>query len=141
MQRVVLDVNVIVSAAIRPSGPPGRIVSAWRRSELVVITSQVILEKLDDVLHRQHIADVSTMDETDIQNLQTLFQEEAILTPHALDLHVVKKDPEDDKFIIAAIEGQADCIVSGDAHLKDMETYQGIPILAPAEFVTQYNIP
>jgi putative PIN family toxin of toxin-antitoxin system len=107
----------------------------------VVITSQIILDKLDDVLRRQHIADVSTMDKTDIQDLQTLFQEEAILTPHALNLKVVKEDPEDDTIIIAAVEGNADCIISGDSHLKDLGTYQDIPILTPAQFVDQYHIP
>ena len=140
MQAVVLDVNVIVSAAIRSAGPPGRIVAAWRRDELTVITSRPIMDKLDEVLHRQHIADVSTMDENDIQELFSLLEEEAIITPHALNLQVIKEDPEDDTILIAAVEGGADCIISGDAHLKDLGEYQGIPILTPADFVTHYNI-
>ena len=99
------------------------------------------MDKLDEVLHRQHIADVSTMDENDIQELFSLLEEEAIITPHALNLQVIKEDPEDDTILIAAVEGGADCIISGDAHLKDLGEYQGIPILTPADFVTQYNIP
>ena len=140
MQAVVLDVNVIVSAAIRPAGTPGRIIAAWRRDELTVITSRPIMDKLGEVLHRQHIADVSTMDENDIQELFSLLEEEAIITPHALNLQVIEKDPEDDTILIAAVEGGADGIISGDAHLKDLGQYQGIPILTPADFVTQYNI-
>lgn len=141
MPRVVLDVNVIVSAAIRPSGVPGRIVAAWRRQELQVITSRAINSKLDEVLHRPHIADVSTMDEGDIRELLALLKEEAVLTPHSLELRVVRQDPEDDNLIIAAVEGNADCIISGDSHLKDLGTYEGIPILSPADFVDQYHIP
>ncbi len=41
--------------------------------------------------------------------------------------------------IIAAVEAHADCIISGDAHLKDLGEYQGIPILTPADFVTKYD--
>jgi hypothetical protein len=50
-----------------------------------------------------------------------------------LDLKVVQDDPDDDKFIVAALEGDADYIVSGDPHLKKLEEYQGIRILSPAE--------
>jgi predicted nucleic acid-binding protein len=53
----------------------------------------------------------------------------------------VKDDPEDDTIIIAAVEGNADCIISGDAHLKNIGSYQNIPILSPVDFVTRYHIP
>ena len=141
MQVVVLDINVIVSAVIRPAGPPGRIVAAWRCGELTVIISRPIMDRLEAVLHRQHIADVSTMDENDIHELLSLLEEEAIITPHALNLQVIEQDPEDDNILIAAVEGGADGIISGDAHLKDLGEYEGIPILTPADFVTRYNIP
>lgn len=42
--------------------------------------------------------------------------------------------------IIAAVEGKADCIVSGDRHLQDLDSYEDIPILSPSEFVARYNI-
>ena len=63
-----------------------------------------------------------------------------ILTPHNLKLTVVERDPEDDNIIIAAVEGKADCIVSGDRHLQDLDSYEDIPILSPSEFVARYNI-
>jgi predicted nucleic acid-binding protein len=67
-------------------------------------------------------------------------RDQAIRTPNALNLRVIEADPEDDTIIIAAIEGKADCIISGDRHLKNLGTYQNIPILSPAEFVDQYHI-
>lgn len=141
MPRVVLDVNVIVSAAIRPTGAPGRIVAAWHRDELELITSHRINSKLDEVLHRPHIAEVSAMNEDDIRDLLALLEGRAIVVPHLLQLRVVEQDPEDDTILIAAVEGRADCIISGDAHLKSLGQYQGIPILSPAEFVSHYHIP
>lgn len=44
-------------------------------------------------------------------------------------------DPDDNKFLECAIAGGADYIVSGDAHLVEMEEYRGIQILTPAEFL------
>ena len=138
--RVVPDVNVLISAILRPVSPPGRILAAWRCGELDFVTSATIIAKTVEVLQRPHIYDTFSLDDGDVQGLQKLLQEEAILTPHALNLQVVEKDPEDDTIIIAAVEGRADYIISGDRHLQGLGTYQNIPILSPAEFVDQHNM-
>ena len=140
MLRVVPDVNVIVSAVITPFGYPGRIYTAWKRRGLFFIASQPIITKTIEVLRRPHIVDTFPIDDSDIREIQSLLEKRTILTPHILDLKVIEKDPEDDNIIIAAVEGRADCIISGDAHLRDLGEYEGIPILTPADFVTRYNI-
>ncbi len=43
------------------------------------------------------------------------------------------RDPNDDKLLETALQGQADCIVTGDADLLVMSPFQGIPILTPTE--------
>ena len=47
----------------------------------------------------------------------------------------IKDDPEDNKYLSAAVEGKADFIVSGDHHLKDLKTFHGIRILDPSTFL------
>jgi putative PIN family toxin of toxin-antitoxin system len=47
------------------------------------------------------------------------------------------RDPEDNRFLEAADEGNADVIVSGDAVLLDMKEFEGIRILTVAEFLAQ----
>ena len=138
---VVPDVNVIVSSVITPSGHAGRIYAAWKRRELYFITSPVIIAKVTEVLRRPHIRDTYPVDESNIQEIRLLLERRTILTPHVLDLRVIPEDREDDNIIIAAVEGDADCIISGDRHLKNLGAYGGIPILSPAEFIAQYNIP
>lgn len=141
MLRVVPDVNVLVSSLINRRGPAGRIRSAWRRGELSFVTSRIIIAKTDEVLHRPHIFNIFSVTEAEINRLLRALRRYATVTPHALNLQVVKDDPEDDSIIIAAVEGKADCIISGDRHLKTLGTYENISILSPSEFVTQYNIP
>ena len=46
---------------------------------------------------------------------------------------VVAKDVDDDAVLACALAAQADCIVSGDAHLLNLKHYQGMPIIDPAE--------
>ena len=48
---------------------------------------------------------------------------------------IVLEDPKDDIYIITAIEGNAECIVSGDNHLLNLNSYEGIPILKPSNFL------
>lgn len=137
--KIVLDVNVLVSSLINKTNPPGRIRTAWREQKLQLIISPPILKKLNEVLHRPHIINVFPITEADIQALLQRLQEYAIITPHLLHLKVVEQDPEDDTIIIAAVEGKADYIISGDRHLKNLGTYQNIPILSPSEFVKQQH--
>ena len=143
MIAAVPDINILVSALLSQHGPPGRIQAAWERGEVLFILSQPMLAKADDVLHRPYIFDAFStpaIAEDRVQRVLTLLNRKALITPHVLDLKVVKEDPEDDTIIIAAVEGNADCIISGDKHLKDLGSYKNIPILTPAQFVEQYHI-
>jgi hypothetical protein len=48
---------------------------------------------------------------------------------------IIKKDPEDDKFIWCAIAGKVKFIISGDRHLLALKFYRKIKILSPADFI------
>jgi predicted nucleic acid-binding protein len=47
----------------------------------------------------------------------------------------VTQDPDDDKFIDAALAGGATIIVSGDRHLLDLGSVEGIDILTARQFL------
>ena len=44
------------------------------------------------------------------------------------------KDPDDDKYIAAAIEGRAGFVVAGDSDLLEVKVYDGIRIVSPRVF-------
>ncbi len=52
-------------------------------------------------------------------------------------LSVVKDDPGDDRVLECAIAGSADVIISGDRHLLDLGSFQGIQILTVRRFMDQ----
>jgi len=60
---------------------------------------------------------------------------EAVQTKGALHVKVIADDPDDDKFLACATEGGADYVVSGDHHLLNLNSYQGICIVTPAAFL------
>jgi putative PIN family toxin of toxin-antitoxin system len=50
------------------------------------------------------------------------------------------RDPKDDKFLEAALAAGADCIVSGDTDLLDLNPFEEIPTgvaVRPAEFLAR----
>ena len=47
----------------------------------------------------------------------------------------VYRDPKDNCFLEAAVKGNADVIVSGDADFLDLNDFEAIPILGVVEFL------
>lgn len=68
-----------------------------------------------------------------------LWFEDIVVLSHLVDVdrnvEGVSKDPDDDKYIAAAIEGRAGFIVAGDSDLLDLKEYEGARIVSPRVFL------
>ena len=135
MLRAVLDANVYVSAAVRPEGPPGRIIEWFLRGgAFEVVLSPAVA---DEVLRALAYPKVRKFIRGDVEP-ELWFEDIAVLadlvasegTPPA-----VCEDPDDDKYIAAALEGRAAFIVTGDRGLLALGEHQGIRIVTPREFL------
>ena len=47
------------------------------------------------------------------------------------------RDPEDDQFLEAAVNGRADVIVTGDKDLLDLSPLRGIAIVTPVDYLAR----
>jgi predicted nucleic acid-binding protein len=56
-------------------------------------------------------------------------------------VHAVEADPSDNKFLEAALAGQAVCVVSGDSHLLQLKSFRGISIFTAREFIERLENP
>ncbi len=135
MLRAVLDANVFVSAAIRPEGPPGRILERFvREAAFELVLSPAIVEEVLRALAypkvRKHFR-AGVDPERWFQSLAVL----ADLVPGDTELHGVSDDPDDDKYIGAAVEGRAAVVVTGDPDLLDVEEHAGIRVVTPRQFL------
>ena len=45
------------------------------------------------------------------------------------------RDPKDDKFLEAAVNGRADVLVTGDGDLLELSPFRGIPIVTPSAYL------
>jgi putative PIN family toxin of toxin-antitoxin system len=129
--RVVIDTNVVVSAALTPGGKPDQIVQLALAGGVVVLHDARILAEYREVLARPHLGLDRMTTETLIASLERVG--ELVAGPPPYELPV--PDPDDLPFIEVALAGSADAIATGNrSHFpKDM----GIEVLTPAELLAR----
>ena len=130
--RVVLDTNVIVSAVLIPGSSPDSIVRASRRGAVDLVTSAPLLHELEDVLGRPRIAERLGWTAEERASFIAALTDFAVIVAPKERFQVVKADPADNRVLEAAVAGSADYAVSGDHHLLELGSYEGIPIVTPA---------
>ena len=135
MLKIVIDTNVFVSATITEKGKPAQILKVWREKKLEVIISSEILKEIGQVVFRHKIKKISFWTEKERYQFIEDLARICILTPGSLQLKQAVKHTQDHKFLVAAIEGKADYIVSGDRHLRDLGVCEGIKIVSANEFL------
>ncbi len=134
MIRAVLDVNVLISALISPSGAPAQILDAWRAETFVVVISEPILAEFQRVVAQPQLRNRYGLTPSRVERLLRGLRQFALMTPGELEIHGVAPDPDDDKVLACAVEGGADYLVTGDKDLLELHEHEGVQILSPAEF-------
>jgi putative PIN family toxin of toxin-antitoxin system len=129
--RIVLDTNVFVSG-IFFSGPPSRILRAWRDEQLRLVYSEAILLEYDRVL-----AELSRsfpgINAGPFLDLLTRYGELVQAEP----ANIYCRDVEDVKFIDCLVHSKARCLVSGDKDLLAVNARAGL-ILTPRQFCDRH---
>jgi hypothetical protein len=136
--RVVLDTNVFVSSLLSTEGTPAQLLNAWREGRYMLVTSPAIIAEVVEVLESPRISKKYLIRHQDVENLVDVLKTDAVLVPGEAGVKgSVPRDPRDEMFLACAIDANADCIVSGDRHLLDLQTFRGIPILTVNEFAEE----
>ena len=135
MITVVLDANQYVSALLKSRSNSAKIVKLVYEGHVELLISAPIISELRRVLAYPKLAKIHRRTPKDIERFIKKLEKIARLTPGKLPIQAVKDDPTDDKYLVCAVEGGADFIVSGDRHLKDLRQFQGIRIVDPAAFL------
>ena len=135
MIRAVIDVNVLVSALMSPTGPPAQIVDQWRNDRFLLLTSDPILQELQRVVIEPKVQRYLEGKPSPVPNLLRGLQRFAIVTPGRTLTQGASRDPADEKFLACAVEGAADYLVTGDQHLLELVEHQGVAIVSPTEFI------
>lgn len=131
--RVVIDTNVFISGVFF-TGPPNRILVAWRDGRLFPVVSAEILEEYKRVGEELS----SQFPDIDIEPFLALLAIHAIVVYAPALTEPVCTDPDDDKFFSCALAADAKIIISGDRHLLAASGYGGVTVMRPRPFVDRH---
>lgn len=131
--RFVLDTNTVISGLLWRGTEHVLLAAAGERADVVLYASPWLLAELADVLSRPKLAQAVAASGLSAEALMSRFLDVVRVVAPADIAPVVRRDPDDDQVLACALAARADLIVSGDPHLRNLKSYQGIPIVAAAE--------
>lgn len=129
--RLVLDTNTALSGLLW-GGTPGRLIDAAEASQVDLASSAALLAELQGVLSREKFAKQLAKRGITVADVFDGYAALVTLVAPAAIGPTITRDPADDQVLAAALAAQAELIVSGDAHLLDLKSFQGIEIVTAA---------
>ena len=132
-ERVVIDTNVLSSGLLSTTSTPAKALEKAVTKAQPIETAETLRELIEKLF-------VPTFDryvsrgrrEALLRRLAAVVEIVDVLQP----IHA-SRDPHDDKFLEAAVNGRASVIVTGDRDLLVLNPFRGIAIVTPAQYVSR----
>ena len=130
-ERVVIDTIVLISGLLSTTSTPAKAVERAVTTAQLVATNATLREVMTKLLSPKFDRYVSR------ERRDALLLRLAPLIEIVEVVQVVQacRDPRDDKFLEAAVNGRAEVLVSGDKDLLELHPFRGIAILTPASYL------
>jgi putative PIN family toxin of toxin-antitoxin system len=129
--RIVIDTNVLISAAIQPGGPPAQVLELVAARVVEMCVSEEVLAEYSEVFSRAKFAG---LERRHVASLLAAVAEEAALVRPANRL-AESPDESDNRFYECAAAAEADYIVTGNArHFR--EAYGKTKIVTARQLLT-----
>ena len=132
--RLVLDTNTAISGLLW-GGTPGQLIDAAEDQRIQLASSAALLAELQGVLSRGKFAKQLARRAILVSDVFDGYAALVSIVTMAAIAPTITRDPTDDQVLATALAAQADYIVSGDAHLLDLQSFQGIAIITASAAV------
>lgn len=135
--RVVLDANIYASALMKSESLPARVLRKIIDDDnYELVLSREIIDELRRILFYPKIRTyIKKADQEILSWLDALNMISHIVVQRYSYEPIVLEDPDDDIYLIAAMESLSRYIVSGDQHLLKMNDFSGIKIITAVDFI------
>jgi putative PIN family toxin of toxin-antitoxin system len=127
--KVVYDTNILISGLLWRGLPYQCLLLAKAGAIELFLCDEIISELSRKLKDKFNFTDLEV--KVTIKEIRSFSKQLKIKG----SLKVVREDRDDDKFVECAYYAKADCIVSGDRHLLDLKSYEGIEILTSRDFL------
>ncbi len=133
--RVVLDTNILVSSLLF-GGELSKIVDIWLKGKIIPLISPETFKEFQKVLTYPKFSLTEKEIKMIIEEYILPFFE--VVEPKE-SISGICNDPDDDKFLVCALSGNAEYIISGDKKLCSLKKYNGVKIITAREFLRILN--
>ncbi|MGV2826906.1 putative toxin-antitoxin system toxin component, PIN family [Myxosarcina sp. GI1(2024)] len=130
-RRFILDANVIISALLFKKSLPRQALDKARKQGIVLM-SQSIWSEISEVVARPKFDKYLSSQE---RQLFLLVFEQAVRFVDIKETINACRDPKDDKYLELAVNGKAECIVTGDRDLLILHPFREISIITVTQFL------
>lgn len=130
---VVFDTNVLVSAAFFATSKPS-LALRWAAANDLILASAATLTELASTVERPKFNRYASLAAR--RQFAAFIYATVQITTIQRSVRVCR-DPDDDKFLDVAVNGDAKTIVTGDADLLALNPFEGIAIITPASYLAQ----
>jgi uncharacterized protein len=127
--RVIIDTNVVVSAAFKDKDPESIILFIVSHEDINWIISSFILEEYESVLARKKFG----LPETILQRWSEIFRNTATIVEVDTNL-TFPRDQKDAKFLECALVVGADFLITGDGDFSEAKQLGCTKILSVSQF-------
>jgi putative PIN family toxin of toxin-antitoxin system len=133
--RVVVDTNVLVSAALSPHGLTAAIVLALMTGDIEIVVSPELIAELEDVLARPKVRRRISREDAGAFVAALRSRATLIADPEPPAVPICD-DPKDEYLVSLARVARVDALVSGDPHL--LRLADRIPVVSPRGCVNRF---
>jgi putative PIN family toxin of toxin-antitoxin system len=129
----VADSNVYISA-LNFGGIAEEVLTLGRAQKVQLFVSPPILIEVEGVLIRKFrwSAKRARQAIAAIKDFAQVIRPKEIIT-------LINEDEPDNRILECAVEANAEVVITGDEHLRQLKTFRGMPIVSPGEFLETYR--
>lgn len=118
-------------------GTPHALVNEIAAGSAVAVLSPSILAEIAEALGRPKFGPrLASLGTSAVDTAASVAALSEVISEPEIE-PVVQSDPDDDKVVACAVAARADFIVSGDRHLRSLDTHRGIRIVSPRQVLDE----
>ncbi len=131
MIKAVVDTNIFLSGLLNSSGAPAKLILRWLLGQFDLVISDQVIEEYTYVMRNQQ-----GVERDKVINLLKELNSSAIRVEIDGILQACK-DPDDDKFLETALQGQARYLVTKNTRHFPKKVYRNIRIVKVSTFLKE----
>jgi len=132
MFKLFVDTNIVVSALLKQDSLPDLIINMILNKNFTLCLSEDIFNEYQEVLGRGKF---KGLNQVKTRRLLLKIKKDAKFVKPRVSVDVIKRDPEDNKFLECALEAKADYLITGNTKHFSFKKFRNTFIVTPRDFL------